>query len=75
MAELCTDNRFELIEKYKAKLIEATNIETAPDEMSVLDDLLFMMGKLFFVNAVNAKSCMLEILCIISTTVQTAAQI
>ena len=41
MADLCTDNRFELIEKYKKKLIEATNIEDAQDEMNVLGDILF----------------------------------
>lgn len=41
MADICTDNRFEVIEKYKRKLIEATNIETSPDEMKVLDSILF----------------------------------
>lgn len=41
MADLCTDNRFELIEKYKKKLIEATNIEDSQDEMNVLGDILF----------------------------------
>ena len=41
MSDICTDNRFELIEKYKKKLIESTNIETAQDEMAVLDNLLF----------------------------------
>lgn len=41
MADLCTDNRFELIEKYKQKLIKETNIESAPDEMKVLDNILF----------------------------------
>ena len=41
MADLCTDGRFELIEKYKKELIESTNIETSQDEMAVLDSLLF----------------------------------
>ena len=41
MADICTDNRFELIEKYKKNLIESTNIETSQDEMKVLDNLLF----------------------------------
>lgn len=41
MPDLCTDNRFELIEKYRQRLIEATNIETRPDEMKVLDSILF----------------------------------
>ena len=41
MTDLCTDGRFELIEKYKKELIESTNIETAQDEMEVLDSILF----------------------------------
>jgi hypothetical protein len=41
MSETCTDNRFEVIEKYKQELIEATNIEQSPKEMEVLDNLLF----------------------------------
>lgn len=41
MPDICTDNRFELIEKYKKELIEGTNIETSQDEMAVLDNLLF----------------------------------
>lgn len=41
MSDLCTDNRFELIEKYKQKLIESTNIKTSQKEMMVLDDILF----------------------------------
>ena len=39
--EVCGDNRFELIDKYKRKLIEATNIEASTDEMAVLDEILF----------------------------------
>lgn len=39
--EMCGDNRFEIIEKYKKKLIEATNIETSKDEMAVIDNILF----------------------------------
>lgn len=41
MSDICTDNRFEVIERYKQKLIEATNIEQSPKEMEVLDSLLF----------------------------------
>ena len=46
MADICTDNRFELIEKYKKNLIESTNIESAPDEMAVLDNLLFRIWQM-----------------------------
>lgn len=41
MNETCTDNRFEVIEKYKQKLIEATNIGQSPKEMEVIDNILF----------------------------------
>lgn len=41
MDVLCNDNRFEIIEKAKKHLLEATNIDTSPDEMKVLDNFLF----------------------------------
>jgi len=41
MSEICDDNRFELIEKYKNKLLEATNIDSSPAEMAVIDEILF----------------------------------
>lgn len=39
--EVCGDDRFELIGKAKARLLEATNIEMRPDEMAVIDNILF----------------------------------
>ena len=41
MREICRDDRFETIKKAKKHLIEATNIETSPDEMKVLDNFLY----------------------------------
>lgn len=41
MNEVCGDNRFEMISKAKNHLIESTNIETAADEMKVLDSFLY----------------------------------
>lgn len=41
MNEICNDNRFELINKYKQELVDATNIETSPEEMVVIDNILF----------------------------------
>ena len=38
---ICGDNRFEVIARAKKHIIEATNIESAPDEMKVLDSFLF----------------------------------
>ena len=40
-AEVCGDNRFEIIEKAKTALLESTNIDTSKDEMKVLDSFLF----------------------------------
>lgn len=41
MNEICTDGRFELIAAYKKKLLDSTNIETSPEEMAVIDNILF----------------------------------
>ena len=43
---MCGDNRFELINKYKEKLINATNIKDSPEEMKVLDDILFRLWQM-----------------------------
>lgn len=41
MNEICGDNRFEVIAKAKEHLLDATNIDTSPKELEVLDDFLF----------------------------------
>ena len=41
MGEICGDDRFELIDKAKKKLLEDTNIESRPEEIAVLDSVLF----------------------------------
>ena len=41
MSEICTDNRFEIIDQARKDIIESTNIEKDPDEMKVLDNFLF----------------------------------
>lgn len=38
---MCNDNRFEVIGRAKEHLLKATNIDTSPDEMKVLDSFLF----------------------------------
>ena len=55
MNDLCTDNRFELIDRYKQKLIESTNIETAPDEMAVLDSILFRFWQMGWLDILEAQ--------------------
>lgn len=44
--EACGDNRFEIIEAAKKKLLESTNIESSPDEMKVLDRFLFRLWQM-----------------------------
>ena len=46
MGDVCTDGRFALIERFKRDLVEATNIETSPEEMAVLDSILFRMWQM-----------------------------
>lgn len=41
MNEVCGDNRFEIIEVAKKDIIESTNIKSSPEEMKVLDNILF----------------------------------
>lgn len=41
MNEVCGDNRFEIINAAKEKLLTATNIESDKAEMAVLDRFLF----------------------------------
>ena len=44
--DTCSDNRFELIEKYKQKLISGTNIETSKEEMDVIDSIFFRLWQM-----------------------------
>jgi len=56
MSELCTDNRFELIAKYKAKLMDGTNIEMAQDEMAVIDDILFRFWQMGWLDKLDTDA-------------------
>ena len=52
--EVCGDNRFELIKKYKERLVAATNIETAIDEMNVIDSILFRFWQMGWLDRLEA---------------------
>lgn len=41
MTDKCTDNRFEIIAEAKKTLLRNTNIETSPEEMAVIDRILY----------------------------------
>ena len=50
MADLCTDNRFDIIDRAKQDLIINTNIDTSEDEMKVLDSFLFRCWQMGWLN-------------------------
>lgn len=54
MGDVCTDGRFDLIERFKRDLVEATNIETSPEEMAVLDSILFRMWQMGWLDKLAA---------------------
>lgn len=53
--EVCGDNRFEIIAKAKELLLERTNIESSPDEMKVLDSLLFRCWQMGWLDKVEER--------------------
>jgi len=57
MNEVCSDNRFELIEKYKKKLIEATNIEDDADDMKAIDNILFRFWQMGWLDKLEQMPC------------------
>ena len=68
---ICTDNRFEIIAAYKKKLIESTNIQESPEEMAIIDNILFRFwqmgwlppiphGRLIDADAIPYKKIMLD---------------
>ena len=53
MDDMCTDNRFELIERFKKKLIESTNIETSPEEIKTVDNILFRFWQMGWLDIID----------------------
>jgi hypothetical protein len=58
--DVCGDNRFEIIEKYKQRLIEGTNIASRPEEMAVLDSILFRFWQMGWLEDVELKKVELD---------------
>ena len=44
--DILEDNRYDLIEKYKKELVENTNIETSEKEMEVIDNIMFRLWQM-----------------------------
>lgn len=55
MNETCNDNRFEIIEKARKHIIEATNIETSKEEMKVLDNFLFRCWQMGWLDKYDSR--------------------
>ena len=55
--EICDDNRLKIVDKYRRILIGATNIETSPDEMKVLDDILFRFWQMGWLDTLEKEEC------------------
>lgn len=55
MADVCSDNRFEIIEAAKKDLLESTNISGSIDEMIVLDTILFRCWQMGWLEQYNKK--------------------
>lgn len=53
MADICNDDRFEMIKRVKERLIDGTNIETRPEEMAVLDSILFRFWQLGWLTLID----------------------
>ena len=56
MNEICGDNRFKIIEKAKAHLLDATNIDTSPKEMEVLDDFLYRCWQMGWIDRYDEQT-------------------
>lgn len=56
MPEVCTDDRFEMIERVKQRLMQKTNIETCQAEMQVIDDILFRFWQLGWLQLIDEGS-------------------
>lgn len=56
MNEMCGDNRFEIIARAKKHLLDATNIDTSPKEMEVLDDFLFRCWQMGWLDRYDRKT-------------------
>lgn len=54
MNEKCADNRFQIIRLAKRDMLNSTNIETRPEELAVLDSILFRCWQMGWLEKYNA---------------------
>ena len=64
-ADIFDDDRFELIEEAKRRLIDGTNIEDRPEEMAVIDNVLFRFWQIGWLDQLRedkgAGTCHMEV--------------
>lgn len=60
MADMCTDNRFEIIARAKQSILDSTNIDTSPDEMKVLDNFLFRCWQMDWLDCYDENKRLVE---------------
>ena len=53
MADVCTDGRFDMIKRVKEKLVINTNIGSNPDEMKVIDSILFRFWQMGWLELID----------------------
>lgn len=58
---VCGDNRFDIIAAAKDDIIRTTNIETRPDEMAVLDSVLFRAWQMGWLTHYGADSSVVRV--------------
>lgn len=54
--DICTDNRFEIIEGIHKYLVENTNIESSKEELKYLDNILFRLWQSNLLNIDTLKN-------------------
>jgi len=51
----CGDDRFKIIAMAKEDILKSTNIDTSPDEMAVLDNILFRCWQMGWLDGYRVK--------------------
>lgn len=54
-SDVCTDDRFDIIDNAKKILLNSTNIDSSSDDVAVLDDILFRMWQMGWLPEINDK--------------------
>ena len=53
--DICTDGRFEMINRVKKVLIDSTNIETSKEDMAAIDSILFRFWQMGWLKAIDER--------------------